>query len=291
MICANLAVEVRRRTHKKVLLVDLDLQFGDLALLLNVAPRSTLAHIAESAPAQMDANFIETHIPDSAFGVRVLAAPLRPEYAKVVTAETVQKVMDIAINQYDYIFVDTVPSFDSVVLAALDRSDGIILIVAPDFLTLKNVTLGMAVMDTLAYPKDKVHLVLNRAQSLSSIRIKDIERGLQRRVEVEIPSDGELVVSSVNRGQPLVLSHPQSPVSKAICQIADLLVPRVRWSRKKKSRNSRRAFLGRYWGRDNRVRPVLIPRVSKRKSGKSLAKRCIKKAKVKRPPVCGTLNR
>jgi pilus assembly protein CpaE len=224
VIAANLAVEVKRRTHKRVLIVDLDLAFGDIALLLNVAPKSTLAHIAESAPPQMDADFVETHISDSSSGVRVLAAPLKPEYAEVVSADIVQKVLEIAKGQYDYIFIDTVPSFAPEVLAALDQSDGIFLIVAPDFLTLKNVTLGMAVMDTLNYPKDRVHLILNRSQSLASIKLKDIERGLQRRVAVEVPSDGELVVGSVNRGQPFVLSHPQAPVSKAIGQIADLVI-------------------------------------------------------------------
>jgi pilus assembly protein CpaE len=224
VVTANLAVEIKRRTHKRVLIVDLDLQFGDMALLLNVAPKSTIAHIAESGPIQMDADFIETHISDSASGVRVLAAPLKPEYAEVVTPEVIQKVLDIAITQYDYVFIDTVPSFQPEILAALDRSDAIFMIVAPDFLALKNVTLGMAVMDTLNYPKEKLHLILNRSQSLSSVRVKDIERGLQRRIEVEIPSDGEMVVASVNRGQPLVLSHPTSPVAKAIQQIADLVV-------------------------------------------------------------------
>jgi len=224
VITANLAVEVKRRTHKRVLIVDLDLQFGDIALLLNVAPKSTLAHIAELAPAQMDADFVETHISDSSVGVRVLAAPLKPEYAEVITPEIIQKVLDVVKEQYHYIFIDTVPSFGPEVLAALDRSDGILMVVAPDFLTLKNVTLGMAVMDTLGYSKEKVHLILNRAQSLSSVKMKDIERGLQHRIDVEIPSDGELVVSSVNRGQPFVQSHPTSLVAKAIGQIADLII-------------------------------------------------------------------
>lgn len=220
VLTANLAVEVRKRTHKRVLIIDLDLQFGDISLLLNVAPKSTIAHIAELAPAQMDAEFIEAHISDSSSGVRVLAAPLKPEYAEVVTPQIVQQILEIVKDLYDYIFIDTVPNFGAEVLAALDISDEIFMLVAPDFLALKNVTLGLAVMDTLNYTPDKISLILNRAHSLSSIRIKDVERGLQKNILMEIPSDGETVVASVNRGQPLVLSHPGSSVAKAIGELA-----------------------------------------------------------------------
>jgi len=224
VITVNLAVEVRKRTNKRVLIIDLDLQFGDVALLLNVSPRSTLAHVAESAPAILDADFLETHISDSQSGVRVLAAPLKPEYAEVVNQEIIQKVLAIAKTQYDYIFIDTIPSFGPETLVAMDNSKAIIMIVAPDFLALKNITLGLGVLDTLNYPPDKVRLVLNRSQSLSSVRLKEVEKGLQKKIVVEIPSDGEIVVGSVNRGQPFVISHPTSPVAKAIAQLADLIL-------------------------------------------------------------------
>lgn len=224
VITANLAVEVFKRTHKRVLIVDLDLQFGDIALLLNVAPKSSIAHIAELSPPTMDGDFVESHISDSASGVRILAAPLKPEYAEVVTPKVIKDVLEVVKDLYDYIFIDTVPSFGPEVLVALDASDEIFLIVAPDFLALKNVTLGLAVMDTLNYPPNKVHLVLNRAQSLSAIKLKDAEKGLQRKILAEIPSDGEIVVGSVNRGQPLVLSHPSSPVAKAIAELADRII-------------------------------------------------------------------
>jgi len=224
VITANLAVDIKKRTGKKVLIIDLDLQFGDIALLLNVSPKSTLAHIAESGAEIIDAEYLNAHISGSTTGVRVLAAPLKPEYAEVVTPEIIQKVLEVVQSEYDYVFIDTVPSFGPEVLGALDYSDGILLIVAPDFLALKNVTLSLSVLDTLNYPPNHVHLILNRIQALTSVRLKDVERGLQRKIAVEIPSDGELVVSSVNRGQPLILSHPQSPIAKAISQIADIII-------------------------------------------------------------------
>lgn len=223
VLTANLAVETRTRTKGRVLIVDLDLQFGDIALLLNVVPKSSIAHIAENLPPQMDEDFLETHISDSPSGVRVLAAPLKPEYAEVVNAQVITAVLEAAKGLYDYIFIDTVPSFCAETLAALDVSDDIFLVVAPDFLALKNVTLGVAVMDTLNYPPDRLHLVLNRAHSLSSVKTKDVERGLQKKIVGEVPSDGEVVVGSVNRGQPFVLSNPQSAVAKAIGDLTEII--------------------------------------------------------------------
>ena len=105
---------------------------------------------------------------------------------------------------------------------ALDASDDIILIVAPDFLALKNVTLGLSVVASLNYQPEQVTLVLNRSQSVSSIKLADVERGLQRKIDVEVPSDGEIVVSSINRGSPFVVTHASSAVAKAISQMPEL---------------------------------------------------------------------
>ncbi len=248
VITANLAVEVYKRTQKRVLVVDLDLQFGDIALILNIAPRSTIAHLAELASDQLEPDLIEEHISDSASGVRVLAAPLKPEYAEIVTSQVVSDVLKVIRNLYDYVFIDTVPSFGNEVLAAMDVSDDIFLIVAPDFLTLKNITLGLAVMETLNYPSEHIHLILNRAQSMSSVKVRDVEKGLQRKVLAEIPSDGEIVVGSINRGQPLVLSHAGSPVAKAIGEIADIIVTENEGEEEKEEKGSR-GILGGIFGK------------------------------------------
>ncbi len=222
-ITANLAVELRKQTGMRVLLVDLDLQFGDLALLLNVSPKSSIANVAQVAPAQIEPEFLMDNIVETSYGVSILAAPIKPEYAEVVTGQVVERVLELARTLYDYIVIDTNPSFQNEVLSALDASDEIILVVAPDFLTLKNVTLGLSVMASLNYKPDQLTLVLNRAQAVSSIKLADVERGLQKKIDVEIPSDGEVVVSSINRGSPFVVTHPSSGVAKAISQLALLL--------------------------------------------------------------------
>lgn len=222
-IAANLAVEIRKQTGGRVLLVDLDLQFGDIALLLNVSPKSTIANVAQVAPSQIEADFLMDNIVESSYGVSILAAPIKPEYAEVVTGQVVERVLELARTLFDYVVIDTNPSFQTEVLSALDASDEIILIVAPDFLALKNVTLGLSVMASLNYQPEQVTLVLNRSQSVSSIKLADVERGLQRKIDVEVPSDGEVVVSSINRGSPFVITHASSAVAKAIAHLAELL--------------------------------------------------------------------
>ena len=222
-IATNLAVEIRKQTGKRVLLIDLDLEFGDLALLLNVSPKTSIANVAQVAPAQIEADTLVEHIVESSYGVSILAAPIKPEYAEVVTGQVIEKVIQVSRDLFDYIILDTNPSFRNEVLSALDGSDEIIFIVAPDFLTLKNVTLGLSVMASLNYQADQLVLVLNRAQSVSSIKLSDVERGLQRKIDIEIPSDGEVVVSSINRGTPFVVTHPTTGVAKAIAQLAMML--------------------------------------------------------------------
>jgi pilus assembly protein CpaE len=223
-IAANIGVEIRKQTNSRVLLIDLDLQFGDLALLLNVSPKTTIANLAQVAPNQLEADYFVENVIESSYGVSVLAAPIKPEYAEVVTGAVVERVIEIARGLYEFVIIDTNPSFQAEVLTALDASDDIVLIVAPDFLSLKNVTLGLSVMASLNYPVEQVTLALNRALSVSSIKLADVERGLQRKVDVEIPSDGEVVVASINRGTPFVITHPTSGVAKAIAQLAQKLI-------------------------------------------------------------------
>ena len=236
-IVANLAVEMRRQTGAKTLMIDLDLQFGDLALLLNVSPKTTIANVAQVAPAQIDEQFLEENIVESSYGVHILAAPIKPEYAEIVTAQVITRVFEVAKGMYDYILVDTCPSFQNEILSALDASDEIVMIVSPDFLSLKNVTLGMNVMASLNYRQEQITLVLNRALSMSSIRLADVERGLQKKIDVELPSDGEIVVLSVNRGTPFVVTHPSSGVAKGISQLAALMASEEDTKSEKGKRN------------------------------------------------------
>lgn len=217
----NLATEIRKRTEGRVLIVDLDLEFGDIALLLNLNATTTIVNIAQTGIQSIDNEYLKSNILKSSNGLYILPAPLKPEYAEVVTPGVVQKVLEIACEEFDYIIVDTASTFRSETLAALDLSSLILLLFGGDFLSLKNTSLALGVMASLNYPMENVKLILNRFYTQPSTKILDIEKGLKKRVDYQLPGDHELILNSINRGQPLVETNPSSEVAKSIKAICD----------------------------------------------------------------------
>lgn len=217
-IAANLAVALRQCTGSRVCAVDLDLQFGDMAVLLDLRPSRTLADLAREET--MDSSSVLSCMLHHESGVELLAAPARPEQAEIVTPKHVDAVLRYLRESYDYVVVDTPQSFQDSLLAALDLSDLILLVVTLDVPTIKSVKLCMEVMDSLRYPPEKTVLVLNRSSRQIGVRIDDLESALGRKVDHHIPSDGRLVVPSVNSGVPFVRSNPSARISRAVTQLA-----------------------------------------------------------------------
>jgi len=224
VLAVNIASEIKRMTNASVLIMDLNLEFGDVALLLNLNATTTIANIAQSGIHSIDIEYLKNNVLSTSSGINVLAAPLKPEYAEIVTPGVIQKVMELARQAWDYVIVDTISSFRSEILAALDISDTILMVVGGDFLSLKNASLALSVMASLNYPMEHVYLVLNRAYTQPSTKILDIERGLKKRIDYQIPGDLELVLNSINRGQPLVDTNPTSDLARAIKVICEGLL-------------------------------------------------------------------
>jgi pilus assembly protein CpaE len=221
-IASNLAVALNQTTGTRVGLVDADLQFGDIALFLNLLPRVTIAELVRDIDS-LDDKLLDSYLTSYADGVRVLAAPLRPEQAEVVTGPHMTAILKAMRAAYKYVIVDTTPAFNEAMLAALDISDMVLVVAAMDLPTIKNVKLCLEIMDSLDYPQNKVHLVLNRAQSDGGMDISEAEDSLRRTFAATLPSDGKTVVSSVNRGIPFVTTNPNTPVSQSIFNLAAIL--------------------------------------------------------------------
>lgn len=221
-IAVNLAVALYQQTRKKVVLVDLDLQFGDVAIMLNVVPKRTISELVQEI-AQLDSELLEAYLVSHSSGIKVLTAPLRPEYAELVTASHVEKILNLLKENYDYIVVDTPSYFQETTLTALDLSNLILLLVSLELPTIKNVKLALEILDTLHH-KGKVKLVLNRSSSDIGVKCADMERSLNFQVAAHIPSDGRTVVAAVNKGIPFVISHPGSKIAEAIHELASLVI-------------------------------------------------------------------
>ena len=223
VIAANLAVVLAKRSEKPVVLVDADLQFGDVAVMLKLAPQHTIVDAVGSIdrldPSLLQ-NLLVRHEPS---GVYVLPAPLEPAFADQIGADEMVRIVEMLRTFSSYVVVDTPAYFNDVVLGLIEVSDDVLLVAGMDIPNIKNVKIGLQTLRLLNTPMSKLRLVLNRANSKVKLDVGEVERTLQVKADSLIPSD-VVVPQSVNKGTPVVLDAPKSGVARAIEQLADLFV-------------------------------------------------------------------
>lgn len=220
-VSVNLAMLLARRTSEPVVLVDLDLQFGDLAIMLQLFPARTI-HEASQMTDNLDADALEGYLAEHRTGVKLLAAPFEPGLAETVAPGAVTQILRLLRQTYRYIVVDTPAAFNEHVMAALDDSDRCVLLGSMDVPSIKNMKLALQTLSLLDVPRDRINLVLNRADSEVGLRVQEVERTLGTTVDIAIPS-GREVPLSINRGVPLVSEAPSSPVAAALGKLAALV--------------------------------------------------------------------
>lgn len=220
-IATNLAVKLAEN-RKKVALVDLDLQFGDIHIFLDIEPADTIAeYVQEVYTPNIDS--VRSYMTVHSSGIHVLCAPKSPEYAELITAEKVQSLLSVLRTYYDYVIIDTPPSFTDVTITAIEASSTILFVTGLDISILKNSKLSLSLMDSLQQ-RDKVRLIVNRAVDMSSITVEDVQRIIGCPIWTKIPSDYKVAVTALNRGIPFVISSPGSTLSKSISVVADALI-------------------------------------------------------------------
>ncbi|HEX9697024.1 MAG TPA: P-loop NTPase [Actinomycetota bacterium] len=219
-VATNLAV-LLAANGKQVAAVDLDLQFGDLAIMLQLFPSRTI-YDAATAAGEMDPQTLVQYLTPHRSGVGLLPAPLEPGLAENVTADAAQKVLMGLRTAGRTVVVDTPPWFNDHVLQALDVSDEMVLVATMDVPSIKNLKVALQTLAMLGYPRERLRLVLNRADSKVGLSIADVERALGTSVDVAVPSSREVPLS-VNRGTPLALADPASPVPVALAKLAALV--------------------------------------------------------------------
>jgi pilus assembly protein CpaE len=224
VIATNLAAAMAKLEAKKTLLVDLDLQFGDASIMLGVEPDKTIFDLVV-APGELDSEKLAGYTTHHPCGLEILPAPLRPEDAELVTEAKLGRLLEVARESYDAIIVDTSPFFHGPMLATLDRTDGLFLVCGLDVPTLKNVKLALQTLEMLSFPRDRIRIVLNRANSKVGMKPSEVEDALGMKVQVQIPSDRAVPIS-VNRGKPVVLAEENADFSKALAALAKDVLPK-----------------------------------------------------------------
>lgn len=214
-IATNLAAATDART----VLVDLNLQAGDLPLFLGVNPKYSFADMAENR-ARLDDALITSFVTPYSSTLSLLAAPKEADSADEIEPEHVFEVLQKLRESYDYVVLDPQHTFDSITLAALDQCDEILLVLALDIPSIRSAQRALEIFDRLGYPRQKIRIVVNRWSKQIDLDLRQVEKFLGEPVIGYVPSDYQTAVTSINLGQPLVQSDPNSKISLEIKRIA-----------------------------------------------------------------------
>jgi len=217
VIATNLGVALASMGHK-VALVDLDLEFGDVGIMLGLKPEHTI-NDAVAAFDRLDAEMLGGIMEHHSSGLHTLLAPPLPEDADAISAARVGQILDLVRESYDYVVIDTCPSFSEPVLAALDRSDALYVVTTMDIASIKNTRISLQKLHQLGYNNGRVRLVLNRSDSKVLLQPSEVEQAIGGKIFAYIPSD-RIVPRSVNQGIPIVTEMPRSDVAKSLMRLA-----------------------------------------------------------------------
>jgi pilus assembly protein CpaE len=215
---ANLGVALAQQ-GARVAMIDLDLQFGDLALAMGLRPERTIYDLVRSG-GSLDGEKLEDFLVEHPSGARALLAPVRPDQAAVITVPFLAEVERLLAESYEYVVIDTPPSFGPEVIGAIDCSTDIVMVTMRDTLSLKNTRLGLETLERMDYDRSRVKVVFNRANTNVGIEREDVLAILGRDVDVLIPSHRD-IARSVNQGTPIVLDTA-SEASRAFKALAAL---------------------------------------------------------------------
>ncbi len=225
-IATNLALALHSDDSKTVL-VDANLQFGDVAVFLNEQVKNSVLDLAPRVEELDDEVIQSVTIVHQATGLRVVAAPTRPEMAEKVSSEQFGKLLQYLKRMFTYVVVDTATYLTDVVLAAIENTDLIVLVTTQEIPAIKNANQFMLLTDALGIKRDRILFVMNRYDKRISIAPEKVGESLRQPILVSVPFDDRLVANSVNRGVPFVIDNKIHPTSRAIFQLADLARDRL----------------------------------------------------------------
>jgi len=226
-LATNLAVGLHTGETPTVL-VDTNLQFGDVSVFLNLQVKNSIADLASRAD-ELDREYAEEVLIAHTTGLRVLAAPPRPEMADEVHADEVRKVLQYLKAHYAYVVVDTHSTMDDVTLAVLESSDLLIAVATPEIPAIKDARLLFDLMTALEIPKDRVFFVMNKIdrRTAGGITPEAVAENLRRPVDGEVPLDERATTLSINKGMPLILGDRSRPPAKNLLELVGLVRQRL----------------------------------------------------------------
>ena len=220
-LASNLAVALSKK-KLKVVLVDLDLQFGDVPVLFNLNESRNISDMVQEE-TEITQELLDNYLIRHISGVYILSASLQPQDAEKIELQHVEKILNILQGTFDCVIVDTSPSFQDISLHILEQSDLILLPVRGDIATIKNVKTSLDILDSLDLG-DKTRVILNQSDLDLGIEMADLESALGYKISHSLASDEKTVVTSINKGVPFVLEQSQSEIARDVARLAEKVV-------------------------------------------------------------------
>ncbi|GAB4457845.1 MAG: hypothetical protein OHK0041_22740 [Anaerolineales bacterium] len=225
-VAVNLALALHS-PETRVVLVDGNLQFGDVAMFVNEHGKNTVLDLAPRAD-ELDAEIVEeVMVKHSASGLHILAAPTRPEYAEKISSAQFSKMLEYLTHLYTYVVVDTATALNDQTLATIDVSDLIVLITTQDIPSIKNSRLFLDLLNTLGVRRERVLFIMNRFDKKVNITPERVAENLKQEVALVIPVDEATAVKAVNRGVPFMLDNKTQPIARSIASLAEAVRNRL----------------------------------------------------------------
>jgi pilus assembly protein CpaE len=220
-IAVNVATAKARVAPDKVAIIDLDLQFGQVATFLDVTPRQTLADVVRDEQALREPELLRTYATRHDAGLHVLAAPGSPDLASLVEAKHVEQVLRTALGTYDFLVIDAGSTVDERTMTALEQADTVIFPVYPEIGALKALHALVDHLGEAGTVAGKATYVLNNLFAREILKLRDVEMSLGTKVALELPYDPFIYLKAVNEGRPVVLGAPRSAAAERLTKLSE----------------------------------------------------------------------
>ena len=221
-VAVNLAIDLFNQSKSDVVLFDIDYKSADDATILNIIPQTTIHDLLQKTD-KLDLNLLGSSLTTCSSGIRFLPAPMNSIEAEYISSKQTIEIIDMLAEISDYIVIDTPAYFSEDVLSILESIDHMIIIATMDVLSIKNLKESLFILKQLRFPRNKIILILNRANSNVGLTIGEIENNIREKIDITIPSD-KLVPLSINKGIPLIIEMPKSIVSQSINKITQIII-------------------------------------------------------------------
>lgn len=218
-VSTNLAISLAKDTDKRVCLVDLDLDFGNTVLALNMVPRFTILDIVDDI-RNIDQDIIESYLIPHESGIKVLPANPRPQINEFINADHIEIILRSLQGAFDYIVIDMPARFYEPVNPAFQVADVLLMVTTPEISAVRNIKASIQTLQELNFPKSKIKVVLNKADSSGQIKSKDVESTLNQSLYGVIDADYKQAMLSLNNGIPVTIGKPKSSISKSFNALA-----------------------------------------------------------------------